>query len=73
MLSPADFATVDGILRSEELRRAEAGGFPCGPAAAGEQVSLITQRRVGVDQSEVVTCQEADVALRRLVRLIAAY
>jgi hypothetical protein len=76
-LSPTDFATVDGILRSVEFRRIFVGvPIACDPAPSGIRISLDLEnvyQAMGLDQTGCAVSGPPDNDVMRLYDVIRAY
>jgi hypothetical protein len=55
-LSAADFATVDGILRSKSFRQNESMGFQCGSGPSGPTIEFSIERQIGMTSLDASGC-----------------
>jgi hypothetical protein len=75
-LAPADFAAIDGILRSQAFRTRQMQGFACGPRPAqGGFAFSIGRTGTSVSGYDVTGCVTAgaDNDPARLVKILTAY
>jgi hypothetical protein len=74
-LSEADFATLDGILRSLAFRGKELMGFQCGPPPATSNVSFAIERDFATTGFDVGAClaAQSDADAVNVYQVVSAY